>query len=51
MHISTCFDSKESSLGYSLNHIKDVSSNSAYFGIPKSLHGKTLVKIVTILLS
>jgi len=40
MHIAKCFDSKESSSGYSMYHTIDTSSGSAYFGIPKSLHGK-----------
>ena len=35
MHIATCFDSKESSSGYSVNHNIDTSSDSAHFGIPK----------------
>jgi len=38
MHIATCFDSKESSSGYSMNHNVDTSSDSAHFGIPKSLY-------------
>jgi len=36
MHIATCFNSKESSSGYSLKHNKDISSKGAHFGIPKS---------------
>jgi len=40
MHIATCFDSKESSSGYSMKHNIDISNNSAHFGIPKSLHAK-----------
>ena len=46
MHIATCFDSKNSSSGYSVNHNTDTSSNSAHFGIPKSLHGKIHVKVL-----
>jgi len=46
MHIATCFDSKESSSGYSMNHNIDISSDSAHFGIPKSLHGKIQVKLL-----
>jgi len=46
MQIVTCFDSKESSSGYSLNHNIDISSNSANFGIPKGLHGKIQVKLL-----
>jgi len=44
MHIATCFDPKESSSGYSINHNVDTSNDSAHFGIPKSLHGKMQVK-------
>ena len=40
MSTATCFDSKESSSGYSMNHNIDISSDSAHFGIPKSLHGR-----------
>jgi len=40
MHIATCFDSKESSSGYSMNYNIDKSSDSAHFQSPKSLHGK-----------
>jgi len=29
MHIATCFDSKETSSGYSMNHNIDTSSDSA----------------------
>jgi len=43
MHIPTSFDSKGSSLGYSMNHNIDTSSDSAHFGIPKGLHGKIQV--------
>ena len=35
MNIATCFDSKESSSGYSVNHNIDIASDSAHFGIPK----------------
>ena len=35
MHIATCFDYKESSSGYSMNHKIHTSSDSAHFGIPK----------------
>jgi len=34
MHIATCFDSKGSSSGYSMNRNMDTSSDSALFGIP-----------------
>ena len=44
MHIATCFDSKESSSGCSMNHNIDTSSDSAHIVIPKSLHGKIQVK-------
>ena len=46
MHIATCFDSKESSSDYSMNHKIDTSSDSAHFGIPISLHGKIPVKLL-----
>jgi len=46
MHIATCFSSKESLSGYSMNHNIDTSSDSAHFGIPKSLHGKIQVKLI-----
>jgi len=46
MHITTCFDSKESASGYSMNHNVDITSDSAYFGVPKSLHGKIKVKLL-----
>ena len=35
MHIATCFDSKESSSGYSMNHNIGTSSDSAHFWNPK----------------
>jgi len=44
MHIATCFDSKESSSGHSMNHNIDISSDSGHFGIPKSLHSKIQIK-------
>jgi len=50
MHIATCFDSKSSSTGYSMNHNIDTSSGSAHFGIPKSLHGKIQVKFTKIII-
>jgi hypothetical protein len=37
MHTATRFVPKESSSGYSLNHIVDYIKYSAHFGIPKSL--------------
>jgi len=46
MHMVTCFDSKESSSGYSMNYNIDISSDSAHFGIPESLHGKIQVKLL-----
>jgi len=46
VHIATCFDSKESSSGYSMNRNIDISSDSAHFGILKSLHGKIQVKLL-----
>ena len=46
MHIATCFDSKESSSGCSVNHNIDASSDSANFGIPESLHGKIQVTLL-----
>ena len=46
MFIATCFDYKMLSSGYSMNHNIDVSSDSAHFGIPKSLHGKIQVKLL-----
>jgi len=46
MHMATYFDSKESSSGYSMKHNIDTSSNSAHFGIPKSLHGKIQVELL-----
>jgi hypothetical protein len=46
MHIATCFDSKESSSGYTNNHNIDISSDGSHFGIPKCLHGKIAGKIV-----
>jgi len=37
VHIATCFDSKESSSGYSMIHVWDISSDSAYlFWDPKN---------------
>jgi hypothetical protein len=45
MHTTTCFDSRESSSGYSMNHKIDVSSESPHFGFPKGLHGKIQVKL------
>ena len=44
MHIATCFDPKESSSGHSMNDNIDISSDSANFGIPKSLHSKIQMK-------
>ena len=46
VHTATCFDFKKSASGYSVKHSIDISSNSAYFGIPKSLHGKIQVKLL-----
>jgi hypothetical protein len=46
MHIATCFDSKESPSGYSMNDNIDSSSHSSHFGIPKSLHGKIQFKFL-----
>ena len=46
MHTTTCFDSKKSSSGYSMNHNIDISSDSAHFRIPKSLQGKAQVKLL-----
>ena len=46
MHIATCFDSKESSLGYSMKQNIDISSDSAHFGIPKKITWKNTGKIV-----
>ena len=40
------FDSMESSSGYSVNHDIDASSDSANFGIPKSLREKMQVKLL-----
>ena len=45
MHIATCFDPEESSSGYSMNHNIATSSDSAHFGIPKSLLGKIQVEL------
>jgi len=47
MHIATCFDSMDSSSGYSMNHNIDTSSGSAHFGNPDGLHGKNTGKMVT----
>jgi hypothetical protein len=44
MYIATCFDTKELSSGYSMNHNIDTSSDSVHFGIPKSLHRRIQVK-------
>jgi len=46
MHIATCFDTKESTSGYSMNHNIDTSSDSAHSWIPKSLHRRIQVKSV-----
>ena len=46
MHTATCFDSKESSLGYSMNYNIDTSSESAHFGIPKVYMENIQVKVL-----
>jgi len=46
MYIATCFDSRESSSSYSMNHNIDTSSDSAHFGILEGLHGKIQVKLL-----
>jgi len=50
MHIATCFDSKELSAGYSLNHISDTSSTVHILGSQKFTFEDT-GKIITVLLS
>jgi len=46
MHTGTCFDSKESSSGYSMNRIIDTSSGNAHSEIPKKFTWKNTGKIV-----
>jgi len=46
MHIATCFDSKESSSGYSLNRIADTSSTVHIFGSQKVIYLKIYVKLL-----
>ena len=48
MHIATCFDSKKSSSGYSINHSIDTSCDSAHFEIPKCAlsHDVSLIWVI-----
>ena len=47
MRMATCFDSKESSSGYSMNHNIDTSSDDAQFWGPKKFTWKNTGKIIT----
>jgi len=46
MHIATCFDSKESSSGYSLKHIVEISSAVHILGSQKKFTFKNTGKIL-----
>jgi len=51
MHIATCFESKESSSGYVLNHIVDTSSTVHILVSQKKFISKDTGKLIIALLS